>query len=308
MLDFYKYLKECREHLEMTQDDLVSALYRSDEEAFEHLDTVTLSRWERDSTKPNTLKQLSIIKYFQHATGEALPCWYEYSVTEVEDLICSAGVKNLFSKSKELILNFPSAMMHVNDLKVYPIRDIEKAHPLFELNMNVHLSRNNIFSQLDIETFQAWGRHPANLFLACEYKESFVGLFFAVKLKPKVFEKVLNFEMKYSEIKASDFASHDEKGSDLLLSFYAINQEVAKILFVRHFAYLIANQKNLEYIGVTTNTDEVKKIVLNMNLEHFHQTDTKDTRTHKDITVDSYRQSLHKVLATEYVTKMIFSE
>jgi len=199
-------------------------------------------------------------------------------------------------------------MMHVNDLKVYPIRDIEKAHPLFELNMDVHLSRNNIFSQLDIETFQAWGRHPANLFLACEYKESFVGLFFAVKLKPKVFEKVLNFEMKYSEIKASDFASHDEKGSDLLLSFYAINQEVAKILFVRHFAYLIANQKNLEYIGVTTNTDEVKKIVLNMNLEHFHQTDTKDTRTHKDITVDSYRQSLHKVLATEYVTKMIFSE
>ena len=292
----------------MTQDELVSALYRFDEKTFEHLDTVTLSRWERDSTKPNTLKQLSIIKYFQYYTGEALPCWYEYSVTEVEDLICSAGIKNLFTKSKELILNFPSIMMLVDDLKVYPISDIKKAHPLFELNMDVHLSHNNTFSQLSIETFKTWGMYPSNLFLACEYKESFVGLFFSVKLKPEVFNKVLHFEMKYSEIKESDFASHDEKGSDLLLSFYAINQEVAKILFVRHFAYLIANQKNLEYIGVSTSTDEVKKIVLNMNLEEFQQVHTKDIRDNKSITVESYRQSLDNVLATEYVTKMIFSE
>ena len=292
----------------MTQEDLVDALYTFDEEIFKHLDTVTLSRWERDSTKPNTFKQLSIIKYFQHYTGEALPCWYDYSVEEVENMICSMGIKNLLSKSKELILNFPSSMMLVDDLKVYPIRDIKKVHPLFELNMDVHLTHNHHFSQLTIEKFETWAMYPSNLFLACEYKESFVGLFFSVKLKPDVFDRVLNFEMRYSEIEESDFAAHDEEGSDLLLSFYAINQKVAKMLFVRHFAYLIANQKRLVNIGVSTSTDEVKKIVINMNLEFFKHVETKDTQYNKDVTVESYRQSLHNVLATEYVTKMIFSE
>jgi hypothetical protein len=114
--------------------------------------------------------------------------------------------------------------------------------------------------------------------------------------------------MKYSEIDESDFASQDELGSDLLLSFYAINHEVAKMLFVRHFAYLIANQKTLLDIGVTTRTDEVKKIVTNMNLGLFKEIKIKDIRADKEIVVESYRESLHKVLATEYVTKMIFSE
>jgi len=118
----------------------------------------------------------------------------------------------------------------------------------------------------------------------------------------------MHFEIRYSEIEASDFAGLDETGSDLLLSFYAINQEVAKMLFVRHYAYLIANQKSLVDIGVSTCTDEVKKIVTRMNLSRFKETETKDLRSNEMIMVESYRQTLHQVLATEYVTKMIFSE
>ena len=308
MLDFYKYLKECREHHKMTQDDLVAALYSFDAKTFEHLDSVTLSRWERDNTKPNTLKQLSIIKYFQDYSGEALPCWYKYSVEEVENLICTAGMKNLFSKSKKLILNFPSSMMQIDDLKVYPIHNTEQTHPLFELNMNMHLTHNHQFSELSIDKFETWSMHPSNLFLACEYKNSFVGLFFSVKLKPEIFEKILSLEMKYSEIKESDFAMHDEDGSDLLLSFYAINQKVAEMLFLRHYAYIIANQRKLLEIGVSTMIDEVKTTVTNMNLSLYKHIDIKDIRENKEIGVETYRQSLHKVLATEYVTKMIFSE
>jgi len=292
----------------MTQEELVASLYSFDEETFEHLDAVTLSRWERDNTKPNTLKQLSIIKYFQHYTGEALPCWYEYTVEEVENLICTVGMKNLFSKSKKLILNFPSSMMQIDDLKVYPIHNTEQTHPLFELNMNMHLTHNHQFSELSIEKFELWSMFPSNLFLACEYKESFVGLFFSVKLKPDIFEKILSLEMKYSEIKESDFAMHEEEGSDLLLSFYAINQKVAEILFLRHYAYIIANQRKLLEIGVSTIMDEVKTTVTNMNLALYKHINIEDIRENKKIVVETYRQSLHNVLATEYVTKMIFSE
>ena len=302
-MDFYKYLKQCRENAHTTQEELVSELYNHDKENFENLDTVTLSRWERNTTKPNTLKLLSILKYFQKSTHEALPCWDHYSTEEVENLICTVGMNNILSRSKQLILNFPSEMMQLDELKVYPIRDIQKAHALFELNMDLHNATNHLYSQLKIEQFEAWAMHPANLFLACEYKEGFVGLFFSVRVRQEVFEKLLNFEMKKSEITEADFAAHDEVGSNFLLSFYAINHKVATMLLVRHYAYLIANQKRILEIGVTTSLTEVKKIVSNMNM-HFY----KSKQLEKNTEFEAYRENLHKVLATEYVVKMIFSE
>ena len=302
-MEFNNYLKRCREHNHITQEELVSALYSHDKETFENLDAVTLSRWERHSTKPNTLKQLSIIKYFQGITEEALPCWNDYSCEEVEDLICTAGVTNIFGKVKHLVLNFPSTMMQVDDLKVYLLGDDQKAHSIFELNMDLHHSTNHLFSQLSLEQFVAWSKHPSNLFLACEYKDTFAGLFFSVRLKQNIFEKLLNFEMKKSEITEDDFALDDEVGSDLLLSFYAINHKVATMLFVRHYAYLIANQKKIADIAVITTLNEVIHAVNTMNLKPY-----KSKNLENDICIESHRQSIANVLATEYVVKMIFSE
>jgi len=169
--------------------------------------------------------------------------------------------------------------------------------------MDQHRATNHPFSQLSIEQFESWSKHPSNLFLACEYKDGFVGLFFSVRLKQDIFDKLMHFEMKKSEIREEDFVTSDDVGSDFLLSFYAINHKVAMMLFVRHYAYLIANQKNIMEIGVITALDEVKKTVHNMNLEF-----DKSKVLEKDITLDAYRQKLDKVLATEYVVKMLFSE
>jgi hypothetical protein len=243
-----------------------------------------------------------MIKYFQQHTSEALPCWDHYSTEEVENLICTVGVINVLGKTKQLILNFPSEMMEVDDINVYPIRDIAKAHALFELNMDLHKTINHASTQISIEQFESWAKHPSNLFLACEYKNSFAGLFFTVRVKEKVFNKILNFEMKKSEIQESDFALENEVGSKLLLSFYALNQKVGSLLFVRFYAYVIANQKFIHEIGLATASEEVKNTVQNMQLEHFK------SQIKVNIEIDTYRQSLHKVLASEYVIRMVFSE
>jgi hypothetical protein len=287
----------------MTQEELVSALYSYDEETFESLDTVTLSRWERNSTKPLFFKQVCIIKYFQEQTDEPLPCWSHYSVEEVENLICTAGIQNLFGKTKQLVLNFPSEMMQVDEFKVYPVSDIQEVHSFFELNMDIHMATNHEYTRMSIEQFETWAMYPNNLFLVCEYKNRYIGLYFSIRVKEKVFNKLLNFEMKKSEIKESDFALADEVGSNLLLSFYALNHKVAIMLFVRHYAYLIANQNVIHEIGVTTALDEVKKTVSNMNLEYY-----KNKVTDNSVNIEAYRQTLDKVLASEYVVKMIFSE
>jgi len=302
-LQFYKYLRTCREYHHITQEELVRDLYNYDKENFENLDTVTLSRWERDSTKPQFSKQVSLIRYFQEQSNEALPCWDNYSVEEVENLICSVGIKNILGRSKQLILNFPSKMMHMDELKVYPIRDIEKNRVLFELNMDMHMAINHEYTQVSIKQFEEWAMYPSNLFLACEYKDGFIGLFFSLKLKEDIFDKLMNFKMKKSDITENDFAKNDEVGCDFLLSFYAINHKAAMMLFVRHYAYLIANQKFISNIGATTALDEVKKTVENMRLEYV-----KSKTMGNGVIIEAYRQTLGKVLTSEYVVKMIFSE
>ena len=282
---------------------MVSELFVYDKKNFENLDSVTLSRWERNHTKPNIHKQLSLLKYFQSKSDIALPCWDHYSTHEVEDLICTVGVQNLVAKNKQLVLNFPSQMMQLDELKVYPIDDVEKVHTLFELNMDLHTATNHLFSRLKREQFIAWAQHPSNLFLACEYKEGFVGLFFSVRLKQDIFEKLLNFEMRKSDITEADFAEEEELGSNFLLSFFALNDKVASMLFVRHYAYLIAHQKNIADIGVITALDEVKRTAGNMNLSFY-----KGKRVDGAYVLEAYREKLGKVLATEYIVKMLFSQ
>ena len=302
-MHFNEYLRSCRENNNLTQEQLVHDLYSYDIESFEGLDTSTLSKWERNITKPKVSRQVNIIKYFQEQTGTALPCWDGYSTEETENLICKAGMHNLIGKRKQLILDFPSEMMHIDDLKVYPVRNADRMDTLINLNMDLHESTNHAFTQISHDQFREWALHPSNLFLVCEYKDGYVGLFFSLRLKPEVFDKLLNFEMKKSEITIDDFASFDERGCSYLLSFYALNHKAATMLFVRYYAHLIANQKSIMDIGGVTILDEAKKLVSNMNLHHYKSMITDDS-----VEIESYRESLSNVLASENVVRMILSK
>ena len=89
-MQFNEYLKSCREHNNLTQEQLVHDLYSFNIENFEGLDTSTLSKWERSITRPKISKQISIIKCFQERTGIVLPCWDKYSSEEAAALICES--------------------------------------------------------------------------------------------------------------------------------------------------------------------------------------------------------------------------
>ena len=301
-MHFSEYLRSCRENNKLTQDELVHDLYEHNIEHFKGLDTNALSKWERGLTKPKTARQISIIKYFQNKTNSALPCWDHYSTEETEDLICKAGMHNMIGERKQLIGNFPSELMDVDDMKVYALRSFERMDALIESYMLLQHSYVNEFARLDREQLKAWSLHSSNLFLACEYKESFLGLFFTLRVKPEVFEKIVNFEMKKSEITEKDFASFDEMGSILMIGFFALNDKAATMLFIRYYASLISNQKNIAEIGGVTSNDEAKQIITNMNL-HYH----KHKVTDDNVKISSYRQTLAHVLASEYVVKMLLS-
>jgi transcriptional regulator with XRE-family HTH domain len=299
-MQFHEYLKTCRENNHLTQEELVHALYQHDTEHFSALDAGTLGKWERKVTKPKAAKQVSIIKYFQQSTGSVLPCLEEYSPDEAVGLICKAGMNNLIGKSKKHIYTYPSETMSVEDIQIYPLRTFERMDALIDMHMPLHQDINHPYLHISREQFKTWALHPDSLFLACEYKDTFIGLSFTIKIKPEVFKKILNFDMRRDEITTDDFASHDEKGCSLMLGFFAINDKIATLIFIRYYAYLIANQNTILHIGAVSNSNEAISLISNMNLKFTGSKITDDGTK-----IKAYQESLSNTLASEYVVKMI---
>ncbi len=302
-MQFSEYLKSCREKNNLTQEILVHDLYSYDIENFRGLDTSTLGKWERGATQPKTLKQVSILKYFQEKSGVALPCFTGYSEEEAETLICRTGIHNLLGKSKQLIYNFPSAMMSVDDIKVYPLRNMERMDAVIESAMHFQNTAPTHFTTMNHEQTKEWALHPDSLFLVCEYKSNLLGWFFCSKIKPDVFNKFINFEITKSEMTVNDFASHEEKGSMIMGSFFAMNDKVATMLLIRFYAHLIANQHTIVEMGGATTLDEAKKIVTKMNLQPY-----RTILTEEKLEVESYRQTLANVLVSEHAVQMLLSK
>ena len=302
-MQFSEYLKSCREKNNLTQEALVHALYSYDIENFRGLDSSTLAKWERGATQPKTLKQVSLIQYFQEKTGVALPCFTGYSEEEAEALICRVGVHNLLGKTKQIIFNFPSKMMSVDDIKVYPLRNRERMDAVIEHSIHYQQHESNPFTDISQEQAKEWALHPDSLFLVCEYKESLLGWFFSIKLKPETFEKYMNFEINKSDITVNDFASHDEKGSLLMGSFFAMHDKAATMMLIRYYAHLIANQNTIVEMGGITSLDEAKRIVLKMNIQLYKSKTTQD-----NIVLESYRQTLFNVLVSEHAVQMLLSK
>ena len=302
-LQFNEYFRSCRAHSHFTQEQLVQNLYVYDVENFEGLDTNTVSKWERGITKPKLSKQVKILQYFQSITKSALPCWEKYSQHEVETRICKVGMQNLLGKSKELILNFPSKMIAADNLRVTQLRESDAIDRIIGINVEMDKGFNQGSSGLLPEDFKEWALHPFNSFFICEYKDQFFGLLFTLRLKPEIFEKVISLELKEKEIVEDNLAAMDEIGSNYIISFFAMNEKAASMLFLRYFAHLIANQKVIEEVGVATMMDDGRKLLKNMNFR-YHTSQTVDT----DQELRTYRETLPNFLASEQVLKMTLAK
>jgi transcriptional regulator with XRE-family HTH domain len=300
---FNEYLRSCREHANLTQEQLVQELYNYDIENFTGLETSTLSKWERNIIHPQISRQVRIIKYFQTRTNAALPCWEEYSETNAEEMICKAGMRNLLGKSKELVLNFPQKMIGAGDLKLFQLRNSEKIDKIIDITIDLDKGFNHKFSELLPEHFKEWALHPSNSFYVCEYKEQFFGLLFALRLKPEAFRKIIDLEIREKDLKLEDFASFDEMGSTYIISFFAMNEKAATMLFIRYYAHLIANQRTIEEVGVATMMDDARKLLANMHLKEHHS-----MQLSNGLILQTYKESLSNFLASEYTVRMILSK
>jgi len=300
-MKFGEFIRSCREHLNLTQEQLVHALYLFNDELFHGLDTTTISKWERSITQPKASKQLKILQFFQQEQHKALPCFDTYSVPENEKHICQIGVKNLIiGKRKDLVLNFPSQMMTLENLTLTQVRHIERMNVFLEVAADMRNSVHPSYTQITESQLYQWALHPSNLFLVCQYKGFIIGFLFVLRLKPEIQQQILHFDKAFSELIAENFSSFDEPGGYIITHFFAWNDKSATLLIIRYYAHLIANQHNITSIGAAVYYEEGKEILANMNLH------TLDTYTENGIEITSYYETLSNILLNENVVKMLF--
>jgi len=301
ILQFNNYLKSCRERYELTQEQLVQKLYNT-HDVFEGLDVNTYSRWERGSTKPSMDKQIKIVSLFSTLSNTVLSCFNTMQKEDVETELCKMGVHNLIGYSKEHILNFPTKSFRVDDISIKHLRSNSDIDTVLQMPYTVIENLTGNVYNLSYENIKSWAQHPSNLFLVSEYQGQFYGLLFTLRLKPHVFQKIIDFTMNINDIKEDDFAGFDEMGSNFPMAFFAYNDKSSTLLILRYYAHLIANQDVIANIGTTPLLDGAKKIVQKMNLKHY-----KDKKV-KQGTLSSYSAPLSEVLINEAVLKMIFQK
>ena len=300
-MKFNTYLKQCREKQNLTQEQLVQELYNFND-TFEGLDVSTLSRWERGATKPSIEKMLKTVEIFAGFNDTVLPCFDEIQSDMMEDELCKIGIKNLIGNSKEHILNFPTMSFTADDIKIKHLRSLEDIDTALSMPHEIMKSLAGTESFFGKELLKSWALHPSNMFLLSEHNSQFYGLFFILRLKPAVFEKMINFEVNPKDFSDDDFASFEEEGCHFPIGFFAYNEKSSRMLFLRFYAHLIANQKVISKVGTTPLLPSATKLVQKMNmLAHKEQKTPRGVMT-------SYQAPLSNVLINEAVLKMIFQK
>lgn len=300
-MKFNLYLKSCREKHHLTQEELLQMLYNSDT-SFENLDVGNISRWERGITKPSMNRLVDIIKVFGTKSKYTLPCFIDMDKSQIENDICKIGIKNLIGNSKEHILNFPTKSFEVNDICIKHIRNTNDIEKILKMPYAVIENLTDNVYDLSFEKLKEWALHPSNLFLLSEYKDEFSGILFTLRLKPQIFQKIIQFDLDLTNIKIEDFASFDEMGSNLPISFFAHNNKSSTLLVLRYYAHLIANQSVIKEVGSIPLLASAKKIVQKMHMKHY-----KDKKVSQGV-LSSFYAPLSDVLINEDVMKMLFQK
>ncbi len=300
-MQFNQYLKSCRIKYELTQEELVQELYNFNED-FVGVDTRTVSRWECAQTRPSIDRQMTIVKYFHSISGHVLSCFHSIDKEDIESQICKLGIKNLIGNSKEHILNFPTRSFKVEDVSIKHIRDTEDINAVLEMPFTVIENLTDNVFNLSLTRIKEWALHPSNLFLLSEYKNQFAGILFALRLKPSVFREIINFEKEIRDIRVENFATLDEVGCNLPITFFAQNDKNASLLFLRYYAHLIAHQDVIQEIGTITFLDGAKKIVEKMHMKQNKIQNIKDGE------LTSYSAPLGDILINSSVMKMVFQK
>jgi len=297
MMKFSSYLKLCRERFSITQEELVEKLY-AEHELLSGLDIGTLSRWERDITSPTVERQQCVLRTLQQYGQKPFPAFDLIDIQELEEKVSVQGIQKIIGKHKRFILDFPMDMLDEESMKITNIQHVESPEYFIKITHSFYEKITNNYSNINISQLESWLLHPHNLFLLASYKKQFFGMFISLRLRPEVFEKLMNFEMTESEIRESDFAALTEDACHYPLSYFTYTEQSASLLMLHYYIHLLEYQDTVKEVGSLPKVEDGKRLSQALGL----------TTHDSDGTLQTFRAPIHDVLTNKYLLTVIFKE
>jgi hypothetical protein len=192
--------------------------------------------------------------------------------------------------------------MFEENFQILQLDQCNRMDSLIEIVMDIRNSNNPSSFHIENQQIKDWSKNSNNLFLVCKYKDIVTALFFSLRLKPDIFKKLINFDVKLSELRSNHFSNFDENASHYIIAFFALNRKSASILFSQYYTHLIENQQNILSIGASTAIDDAQKIVTNMNLKLV-----KKYRSENKV-VTTYEAPLTQVFTSKNALKIVFNQ
>ncbi|HAS6221194.1 helix-turn-helix transcriptional regulator [Vibrio vulnificus] len=235
---FSKLIKNFRVSHKLSQSEFVAMLQESSEN-FQHIDTVTLSRWERGITKPHLSRQNEMLSMLGI---DVFDIWNEKIDYGKFSKINTHGYLNLSSNDDLKITKISSANLHVLSEYKYEIDLIFS----FEKNSILSSKSNNYLSNIDL-LGMLMDKHFGELMLV-----SFMG-------------QLIGHSLSFSSsiFRGSEFFDDDflEGVPFVLVSFNVVNEyalfptigrEIYKYLHTANaygdFFVLVNNKRNFDFL------------------------------------------------------------
>jgi len=240
---------------------------------------------------------VKILEYFFEKFDYFFPFLDMENVKIIEQQFSTEGIEKLLGTHKQTVMNFPTMRSDNNNFSIKLSNESSHLDTAIATAINICDDLYGVGRYYDEKTLQEFSLSSRTLFIICEYKKQYFGHSLFVCLKTDIYNKILNFQMNYEDITTSDLAVDNENGSYMSIGLFAMNKKALSLLFIRFYAYLIMNQKQISYIGTLISKDDAIEIATNFGL--------KRGATNKDLTV--YNGSIKDVLLTEQIIKILFA-
>lgn len=297
MFSFSDYLKICREEKGVTQNELVEELVELSRD-FESLDNTTMSRWERGVSKPSLTKQTSIIRYFSDHFGRIYPFIEHAERIDIEQSFCALGFSKLLGRHK-LVMNFPT--QHMDKKSFATLRFNDSQLQSNAVIRNLFMIKELYGKDLCPDSHLQLAKNPANYCAVCEYDGEYYGHFFALKLKPDIFKKMMAFQYPIEALCQENIAAEDEAGSYYFFGFFGMSDLVISMLWINFYSWLIKEQDLIQEAGALIASKEGIMIAKNMNIECVASVEMGERTYH------SFVGTPQHMLIAENVVKMLFN-
>ena len=296
-MKFSEYLVMVRTLCNLTQVELVDILGIANEELFSTLTASTLSRWESGFSVPSLEKKQAVLRYFIYKQ----PIFKFDNIEAVEEHFYKQVTVGYLDKTSDVQYDFPLGDVEIEDLSILNLQECTGIEGVIERSKQLKQALESSYSTLSKEQAFLFSQMKSNIYVVVEYNGMFLGFFSAVKLKPAIFEKVINFKMRIQAISEEHLAADDEKGSLFLLFFFSLNIKTTAKLNIRFLSYLIKNQNSVENVGALVSNKISPDRIKAFNLKMFKSITLED-----GVDLVSYRESTSEVLLSEYCVKKFF--